>query len=292
MSSAVRIIQGQFGRVALLDMDRPLVTHAHSQCHVLLKASGADTYFGVRDGLQPLTDETAVLVNTWEPHYYGHEDGAPETVILALYIEPSWLASLDGVLASSAHPRFFLQSCVEISPTIRHLTQDLTADLLYDMALDREAAEERVFELMIAIIDQFSEWRSLRRALRMARIPTDYRIRRAISYMRENLGEPLDVNRLAEAAGLSRSHFFKTFRENTGLTPRVYSSVLRMESAIKCIAGTKQSMGELAFDLGFSAQSHFTRFFQSHQGVAPSDYRRIVEVFESTRSAEGSAARI
>ncbi len=292
MSSAVRIIQGQFGRVALLDMDRPLVIHAHSQCHVLLKASGADTYFGVRDALQPLTDETAVLVNTWEPHFYGHEDGAPETVILALYIEPSWLASLEGTLATSAHPRFFLRPCVEISPTIRRLTQDLTADLLYDTALDREAAEERIFELMIAIIDQFSEWRSLRGAARATRTPTDYRVRRAIAYMRENVGEPLDVNRLAEIAGLSRAHFFKTFRENTGLTPRVYSSMLRMESAIDGIADKKQSMGELAYELGFSAQSHFTRFFQWHQGVAPSEYRRIVEVFDSGRSAEGSASRV
>ena len=40
MSAAVRVLQGKFGRVCLLDMDRPLVTHGHSQCHVLIKARG------------------------------------------------------------------------------------------------------------------------------------------------------------------------------------------------------------------------------------------------------------
>jgi len=45
MSNALRIAHGQFGRVALLDMDASLVRHAHPQCHVLLKARGADTQF-------------------------------------------------------------------------------------------------------------------------------------------------------------------------------------------------------------------------------------------------------
>src|SRR5665213_3777713 len=74
-------------------MDRPLVVHAHRQCHVLLKARGSNTFFHVRDGLYPLTERTAVLVNAWEPHCYAHHDPlAPRTVILALYIEPEWLS--------------------------------------------------------------------------------------------------------------------------------------------------------------------------------------------------------
>ena len=60
MSNALRIARGRFGRVALLDMDRPLVRHAHPHCHVLLKVEGADTQFSVRDRLVPLTDESAV----------------------------------------------------------------------------------------------------------------------------------------------------------------------------------------------------------------------------------------
>ena len=67
MSTALRIAHGAFGRVALLDMDRPLVRHAHPHCHVLLKVEGADTAFVVGDTVYPLTDDTAVLVNGWQP---------------------------------------------------------------------------------------------------------------------------------------------------------------------------------------------------------------------------------
>ncbi len=105
MSTAVNILQGRFGRVALLDMDKPLVTHAHHHCHVLIKASGADTYFTVRDRLQPLTDASAVLVNAWEPHAYSHHrEGGPRTVILALYIECAWLARRTAPAARGVEP--------------------------------------------------------------------------------------------------------------------------------------------------------------------------------------------
>ena len=57
MSSAIKIFQGRFGRVALLDMSAPLVGHAHHHCHILLKAGGADSAFSVRGEVAPLTDD-------------------------------------------------------------------------------------------------------------------------------------------------------------------------------------------------------------------------------------------
>ncbi len=276
MSSAVRILQGGFGRAALLQMDQPLVPHAHSQTHVLLKASGADTWFGVRGTLQPLTDRTAVLVNAWEPHFYGHRRNAPQTLILALYVEPGWLAKLDTALATSAHPHFYPSPCVEISRRVRALTDALVADMLYRVVMNGRMAEERIFELMIAVIDRFSEWR----ALRPGGLIGDARVRRAIGYMRENLGRRPDMAELAGVAGLSRAHFFELFRKATNLTPGIYFNVLRMETAFERITRSNVSLAELTLDLGFSAQSHFCRFFRHHQGVPPSEYRKVADVFE------------
>ena len=95
-----------FGRVALLDMDAPLIGHAHHHCHILIKAGGADSAFNVRGERAPLTDESAVLVNAWEHHAYEH-DAPPgqRTLILALYIEPSWLAELQRSL-TQWYPRY------------------------------------------------------------------------------------------------------------------------------------------------------------------------------------------
>ncbi len=120
MSIAQRVFHGRFGRVALLNMDRSLVIHTHSECHVLIKVSGKDTYFNVNGRRVPLSDRTAVLVNAWEPHFYDPQPGGEATVILALYIEPAWLATAQQSLALSGRPDFFpipVSSCrVVIAP--------------------------------------------------------------------------------------------------------------------------------------------------------------------------------
>jgi AraC-like DNA-binding protein len=282
MSAAVRILQGKFGRVALLDMDRPLVTHGHSQCHVLIKVSGEDTFFNVRDKSYPLTDQTAVLVNSWEPHAYTHHDpDAPGTIILALYIEPSWLGGIESALIASGRPGFFPQPCVEISKPIRKLSNQLAMQMLYGEQLGAEQLDILLSNLMLSVIDAFSEWRNFNelRKLALPHAP-DARIRRALSYMRANVGAELDIDKLAAEACLSRAHFFKLFQQDTSLTPNLYVNVLRIEAAIEGLTQTRKPLISLSDSLGFSAQSHFTRFFQQHLGALPSQYRKVVDLYD------------
>jgi AraC-like DNA-binding protein len=280
MSAAVRILQGKFGRVALLDMDRPLVTHGHSQCHVLIKVSGEDTFFSVRDRLYPLTDQTVVLVNSWEPHAYTHHDpDAPGTVILALYIEPMWLGEIEKAFIASGRPGFFPQACVQISNTVSALANRLAMQMLHGEQLGAQQLETLLSNLMLAVIDSFAEWRNTPRNAALAHAP-DARIRRSLSYLRANIGADLDIDKLAAEACLSRAHFFKLFQQDTSLTPNLYVNVLRIEAAIDGVTHTRDSLISLSDSLGFSAQSHFTRFFQQHLGALPSQYRKVVDLYD------------
>ena len=129
MSKALRVLQGDFGRIALLDMDRPLVTHAHHHCHILLKSSGADASFNVGGKLSPLTNESAVLINAWEPHNYNHDPVTPPTEILALYLEPSWLASTDRIFAASNHRNFFPRPCVHLDIELQNKVAQIRQEM-------------------------------------------------------------------------------------------------------------------------------------------------------------------
>lgn len=278
MSRALNIFQGRFGRVALLDMDRSLVTHAHRACHVLLKYGGADTAFAVRDESCPLRDNTAVLVNAWEPHAYTHAESAPQTIILALYIDPVWLARIDRQLICSGHARFFPRPCVTLNPDVLQRALDLGSQMLLGDVPSTWEAEETVFDLMISVIDRFSD-RVVLKSDRSTAGLTDHRIRRAVEAMRAELGEPLDIARLSRVAGLSRPHFFHQFKRVTGLTPNLFLNTLRMERAAALLVDNGNSLIEVAQTLGFEAHSNFTRFFRQHQGVVPSEYRRVTHHF-------------
>ncbi len=163
MSTAQRVFHGKFGRVALLDMDRPLVTHSHHECHVLVKASGADTFFNVNGRQVPLTDRCAVLVNAWQPHYYDFQPGAEQTQILALYIEPAWLAEAQQSLALSAHPGFFSQPCIELNSKNRAMADQLIAEACSVGLVPRERIEFLLFDFLIELIEDYSQWKQLRR---------------------------------------------------------------------------------------------------------------------------------
>ncbi|MCC2096352.1 MAG: helix-turn-helix transcriptional regulator [Hyphomicrobiales bacterium] len=274
MSRALSIFQGRLGRVALLDMDKSLVTHAHRGCHVLLKFGGANTFFDVRGEVCALTDTTAVLVNAWEPHAYTHIDDAPQTIILALYIDPTWLGMIDRRLLASGHSRFFPQPVVDIGRPIRDRTHELGLQLLTGADLDPDDTEAAVFELMKDVIDGFADRKTTGNAEESVWMG-DHRVRRSIRLMQDSLHEPFDAMALSRRAGMSRPHFFARFRQVTGLTPALFYNTLRMEAATKLLAGGGVPLLQVAQDLGFDAHSNFTRFFRQHQGVAPSEYRRV-----------------
>ncbi|WP_280570000.1 AraC family transcriptional regulator [Chromohalobacter sp. 296-RDG] len=279
MSNACRIFHGGFGRIALLDMDEPLVPHAHSECHVLIKATGENTYFSVRGRRFPLTDETAVLVNAWEPHFYDHQAGVSESLILALYIEPRWLAALQTDLSTSARPDFFSQPCVELTPRMRRMADILIGEMLGFAPKTRDEMESLLFDLLISIVEKHSDWHHLAR-LRAGTAGDFYdaRVRRATELILQAPPGDLDLDAVARQCGLSRGHFFSLFKKTTGMTPQMLANMRCMQSAFDWLASNSQgSLGELSLALGFSEQGHFTRFFRRHIGAAPSQYQRVMD---------------
>jgi AraC family transcriptional regulator len=276
MSDALRIAHGLFGRVALLDMDRSLVRHAHPHCHVLLKVDGDDTQFQVGDHVALLTDQLAVLVNAWETHAYIHDLQRKSAMILALYIEPDWLRGFRSNWAASGAPGFFERSTGVVTPMIRRLALNLAAEMV-GATNCRGRQEELLSALMIAVLERFTPWRSIGTSLReLARAnAVDHRVRRAIGLMRSDPAAPLSIDRLSSEAGLSRAHFFRLFEDSTGVTPHVFLNVLKVELAVGAIVGSDESLASISDRLGFSAQAHFTRFFRDNCSVAPSEFRTV-----------------
>jgi AraC-like DNA-binding protein len=275
MSTALRIAHGAFGRVALLDMDWSLVRHAHPHCHVLLKVEGADTQFVIGDTVYPLTNETAVLVNGWQPHSYVHDPKKPPTIILALYIEPEWLMAFRPGWAASGAPGFFSHPSGKVSPRIRSFAMNLAADMMARPEA-RNAHESALSDLMIAVIERFTPWRSFPASIREMSVRfSDWRIRRVAASMRAETRPGAVLDTFAKEAGLSRAHFFRLFESSIGVPPKVYLNVVRMEQAVDALLNQSASVCGISNQLGFTEPAHFTRFFRNHAGVSPREFRNV-----------------
>ena len=277
MSSALRLAHGAFGRVALLDMDAPLVRHAHPHCHILIKTAGADTSFLVRDRRVPLTGENAVLINAWEPHAYVHDSSRPRAVLLAFYIEPAWLSGFRPNWAASAAPDFFGRSSDWITPAIRRRSDELAA-LMMAAPEAGGAHETLISRLMIDALERYAPWRTAAPGDVARGNTVDYRIRRALALFRGSAGTVADMTAVAREVGLSRAHFFRLFRETVQLSPRVFLNTMRMEAAVADVMTGEGCLADISDRLGFSVPAHFTRFFRDHAGAPPREFRAIARL--------------
>lgn len=104
---------------------------------------------------------------------------------------------------------------------------------------------------------------------------------RIMRFVKENLGDSaLDGHMIAKAVNLSPRHVYQIFEaEDKPLMRWVWS-----ERLARCMRELQQptlkskSIGEIAFQWGFSNVSHFSRAFKSEFGITPRDYRRQVEI--------------
>jgi len=85
--------------------------------------------------------------------------------------------------------------------------------------------------------------------------------------------EPLDVDDLARAAGLSRAHFSREFRRAFGEPPHAYLLTRRLERAAALLRTTDRSVAEICFAVGLKSVGSFTTSFTRTFGAPPTAYR-------------------
>ena len=85
--------------------------------------------------------------------------------------------------------------------------------------------------------------------------------------------EPLGVDDLAHAAGLSRAHFSREFRQAFGESPHAYLLTRRLERAASLLRGTDRSVADICLSVGLQSIGSFTTSFTRTFGRSPTAYR-------------------
>src|SRR5256886_8652585 len=88
--------------------------------------------------------------------------------------------------------------------------------------------------------------------------------------------EPLTVDDLARAAGLSRAHFSREFRRAFGESPHAYLLTRRLERSAALLRMTDRSVADICFSVGLQSLGSFTTTFTRTYDVSPTAYRAAV----------------
>jgi len=107
----------------------------------------------------------------------------------------------------------------------------------------------------------------------MAFVPPARHLLRAKDLADARYFEPLGVDDMASAAGLSRAHFSREFRRAFGESPHAYLLTRRLERAAALLRTTDRSIADVCHSVGLQSLGSFTTSFTRTYGVSPAAYR-------------------
>jgi AraC-like DNA-binding protein len=171
----------------------------------------------------------------------------------------TWLASF-GQAAAGVRPE----------PVLAHdsLAESLARSLVARAAAASPAYARAVAEALIG-----------RRLSLALQAPADvhalpqWRLRKVQTHIEDNLAEPIRLADLARIAGLSRMHFAAQFRAATGYRPHEYLLWRRIEAAKAMLRRAELPIVQVALEVGFQAQAHFSTVFKRLTGDTPAAWR-------------------
>jgi AraC-like DNA-binding protein len=273
LNVAHAVTHGDFGRACVYALDRGMVPHAHREGHLIFHLAGPAAEMVIDGRSHPLKPGVGVAINPWQAHYCRTLDSSSHVLMLVIYIKPQWFFRVSNQTRDQLQ---FGSVAVSVTEPIAALVCGIQT-MLAEHSDDDLRLENAMTKLATAAHAQ--TWASncaLNRDIYGPPKIFDFRIRRALRLLDDTVSEPVDLASVSRAAGLSRPHFFKLFREQIGVPPTIYVNALRLERAIDRLALGEDNVAEIGFDLGFATPASFSRFFAANSVVPPGAYRRSV----------------
>ena len=114
-----------------------------------------------------------------------------------------------------------------------------------------------------------------------------HHIARAVDLLRKDYSQPLRMERIAQALGMSVSGFHHQFKAVTALSPLQYQKRLRLQEARRLMLGEHLDAASAGYRVGYDDASHFNREYKSLFGLPPMrDVERLREAASISRLQE------
>ncbi|MCP2290421.1 helix-turn-helix transcriptional regulator [Nocardia amikacinitolerans] len=98
-------------------------------------------------------------------------------------------------------------------------------------------------------------------------------LRKARDLADRQYADPLNLDELAAAAGVSKYHFLRAFAAVYGRTPAAYLAERRIERAQDLLRATNLTVTEVCMMVGYASLGSFSSKFRQLVGVSPSEYQ-------------------
>ncbi|ATR83162.1 AraC family transcriptional regulator [Pseudomonas sp. HLS-6] len=227
--------------------------HSHAGFSIGAVTAGRSTYLN-GDHWHEISAGTVVMMNPGTVHACNPIADQPWSYLM-LYVDIPWLERLGFQPLAATHT-----TSVQVYSELLRLYAWLVDPARSPQ--EKAAAAEAFF---VQLLDQLGPvW--------VEPAQGNQRLERAADYIRQHCTEPLKLEDICQAAGLSASYLIRAFKQHYGLTPHGYLLDHRIQYA-RAQLRRGRLIAEVAADAGFADQAHLQRAFKQHLAATPGHYR-------------------
>jgi AraC family transcriptional regulator len=239
--------------------------HAHAQPYLCLVLEGTWEEQSPK-GARLLGPQTLIFHPPGDVHSddFRKNDGR----VFAIEMDSSWAGRTMALGSTLDEPRV-----ISAGPL-----SGLAMRLL-DESRRIDSASELVIEgLMLELLGTLGRSR-----LGTTLMPAPAWMRTVEEMLQTSFREPISIRTIATRAGVHPVHLARAFRSRHGCTISAFVSRLRVEAACVALIGSGKPLSEIALNVGFFDQSHFTRAFHRLVGTTPARFRASVRSTDDRR---------
>ena len=234
-----------------------------------MKIDGKTDYFNYLPGESVLVAPGETMVID-----FPDADTSPSQCV-SLSLSPEFIESSLNILNLNS-PKIDETSTWDISldeyylfntPSLASATNNIMRIAMDDNAQKDVMADFALKELLIRLMQ--TQGRNL---VEKNLTKSQSRLSFVVDYIKRNLHQKLSIDEIAKLAYVSKSNFFKMFKQELGLSPNEFILQERINKA-KNLLQNQESIKEVAYSTGFSDTNYFTRVFKQHEGMTPKSFQ-------------------
>lgn len=258
--------------------------HGHSFSELVVVLGGSGTHVTETE-TYPIRRGDVFVLNGGTVHGFGNSNNLE---VCNLMYDPTQLISpqQDLYTSSSYQALFILEPMYRKDYGFKgrlQLNETLLSSVV--MLLNAMENEQRAclqgyqsilaayFMQLVVLLSRYystSEERSAKSIVRLAKV---------INYLETNYQAPLNLDQLAKEANLSKNQFLRVFKKAFGTTPIDYLTKYRIQKATYLLNKSTDCVSHIAFEVGFTSSSYFSRQFRQITGKSPKEFRSsLIEV--------------
>ncbi|MTV11813.1 MULTISPECIES: AraC family transcriptional regulator [Bradyrhizobium] len=238
--------------------------HSHDELMIGVMHAGVKS-FRCGNTRETAAPGNLVVVNPGEMHTGERKQGR-ELVYAALYVSESALAAM---LPRSRADWFVIRQTVIDD---RDIWPCLDAAQRLAIAGDDAAATEEAMTCGVSLL--FERFGTSKLVHSEADCPRA--VDRAVEFLQARACDHISLEDASKASGVGSFHLIRLFQKHVGLTPYAYLTQVRIEKSRKLLR-LGEPVAQVALDVGFADQAHFTKRFKQLTGTTPALYARSMQ---------------